>query len=107
MGKKLSDLNLGESGPPTDDALKLARREADAAVDRLTEMLDSDRYNFAWGTLTDLRLTIEQRGQVSAAQLQAIDNIQHGGDRHETQREGWSRHEARTGRRYEGWEPSR
>ncbi len=107
MGKRLSDLNLGESGPPRRDDLGVARQHADEALAELEAMLDTDTYNFAWGTLQDLKITIRERGQVTQGQLDAIANIKRGGDQQQERLEGWHRHERRTGRRYEGWEPSR
>jgi len=40
---------------------------------------------------------------VTDAQRQAIANVIDGAARHAAAKEGWERHERRTGRRYDGW----
>lgn len=104
MGKRLDDLNLGDSGPASRDDLAIARRAADRFVEELRAMEDDDLYGFAYGTIVDLRITVEQTGRVSEAQRDAIHNIKTGAQRHEDAREGWERHEKRTGRRYDGFD---
>ena len=99
---KLSDLPLDDSGPPPLDTLAISRRTADKVVAELDDMLQEDQYGFAWGMLQDMRRTIDQRGQVTAAQREAIHNVKVGSQRHEDQRERWDRRDE--GRRYEGFE---
>lgn len=99
MGKPLSALNLGDSGPPAQDDLARAQRLADATVDQLSEMEDDPRYHFCWGKLVDMRITITQTGRVSAGQLEAIQNIRAGAQRHED-----GRAPGTGSRRYEGWD---
>lgn len=82
MGKRLEDLDLGDSGPPARDDLARSQRDADMVVLTLREMEDDAHYEFAYGMLVDMRVTIEQSGRVSDAQRQAIQNIQDGAERH-------------------------
>lgn len=103
MGKPLDRLDLGDSGPPKQDGLKRGRRDAERLLDEVNEMLESGNYDFAWGFLKDLSLTLERADHVTEGQLQAVRNIREGGDRHADQKERWERHERRTGRRYEGF----
>lgn len=101
---RLSDLNLGDSGPGGRDELAIARQRADKVGDQLTQMIDSGDYDWCWGRLVDMRKTIADTGRVTEGQADAIAHIRQGRQRHEDAREGWGRHERRTGRRYEGWE---
>lgn len=102
MGKKLNDLD-----GLTEDLDRPATYQPDPPVDdfleELREMEDTPMYEFAWGTVVDIRLTVEKSGYATVGQRRAIQNIKAGAQRHEDQREGWERHERRTGRRYEGW----
>lgn len=104
MGKRLDQLDLGDSGPSSRDELAIARREADRFVAECLAMESDDLYGFAYGTIVDMRITVEQSGRVSEAQGDALHNIKVGAQRHEDQRQGWERHERRTGRRYDGWD---
>jgi hypothetical protein len=104
MGKRLEDLNLGDSGPPQDDDLARARRAADIFVRLCSTMEDEEMYQFAYGTIVDMRITVEQSGRVTGGQQEALENIRQGALRHEHAREGWERHERRTGRRYDGFD---
>lgn len=102
MPKKLEDLdNLDE---PLE---RLSTYRPDPGVDdfvaELREMEDTPMYHFAYGTIVDIRLTVEKSGRATPGQRQAIQNIKAGAQRHEDAKEGWDRHERRTGRRYEGW----
>lgn len=103
MGKRLADLDLGDSGPAPRDDLAITRREAQAFINLLLEMEDEELYQFAYGTVVDIRLTVQQTERVTDGQREAIQNIRDGAARHEEAREGWERHERRTGRRYEGF----
>jgi len=103
MGKRLEDLNLGDSGPPSRDELAIARREAERFVCELELMENEECYGFAYGTIVDIRVSVAQSGRVTEGQREAIHNIKVGSQRHEDAREGWERHERRTGRRYEGF----
>lgn len=98
MGKRLDQLDLS-SAPLGGDDLTDLRAQADQAEETITELLDSQQYDFAWGLLVDMRTTIRQTGRVTQRQRQAIANIREGGDR---QRE----RARKPSRRYEGWEPS-
>lgn len=102
---KLSDLSLDDSGPSPLDELALTRRTADRVVAELEDMLDTDQYSFCWGMLQDMKLTITQRGRVTAAQREAIHNVKVGSQRHEDQRARWDNRDQ--GRRYEGWDDRR
>lgn len=107
MAKKLSDLPLDNT--PVDsgaDALTQGRA-VERFIAEIDELLESPAHQFAATTLEGIRDTVRQRQQVSEAQWEAVANIRAGGDRHEEHRGGWERHEKRTGRRYEGWEPGR
>jgi hypothetical protein len=75
---KLSDLHLDDSGPSPLDALAVARRTADRVVAELEDMLQEEQYGFCWGMLQDMKRTIDQRGQVTAAQREAIHNVKVG-----------------------------
>ena len=104
--RKLEDLDLGDSGPGGADQLHAQEVMAGNLLAEVLEMLESGEYDFAWGFLKDLSLTLEKTRRASAAQVEAVRNVRAGRERHERQLEGWRRHEKRTGRRYEGWEPS-
>ena len=103
MGKRLSDLNLSDDKIGGDDLGRI-RRDAETFADELQEMIDSDQYNFCWGFLADLLQTVKRSERVTDAQKDAVHNIKVGAQRHEDQREGWERHEKRTGRRYDGFD---
>lgn len=100
---KLEDLHLGDTGPSRRDDLAESRRRGERLLAQVLEMLESGEYDFAWGFLKDLSLTLEKTEQATEAQVQAVQNILDGKERHETARQGWDRHERRTGRRYEGF----
>lgn len=100
---KIEDLNLGDSGPSPRDELGRSRRAAQHLLDEVLSMLESGEYDFAWGYLKDLSLTLEKTERCTDNQVQAVQNIKDGAARHEEAREGWERHERRTGRRYEGF----
>lgn len=106
MGKRLDDLNLGDSGPSPRDELGIMRRRAAAFLEEVESLLGDGEHDFAYGYLSDLKLTLEKTERVTDAQVQAVENIKAGKVRHDEQMEGWRRHERRTGRRYEGWTPS-
>ena len=106
-GKPLSDLSEMETDlPKGHDGLKIRDQQFDKWIAMVRTMEDTPMYEFAWGTIVDIRLTCEKLGYATAGQQQAIQNIRAGAQRHEDAREGWKRHEKRTGRRYEGWNPS-
>jgi len=107
MGKRLTDLNLGNEAVPTGQAMQVQGRQVEIFIAEIEELLEDPAFRFASDTLEGIRDTVRLRQQVSEAQREAIQNIRAGGERHEDQRRGWERHEKRTGRRYEGWEPSR
>jgi len=107
MAKRLTDLNLGSEPVPTGQAMEVQGRAVEFFIAEIEELLEDPAFSFAADTLEGIRDTVRLRQQVSEAQREAIDNIRAGGERHEEQRRGWERHEKRTGRRYEGWEPSR
>lgn len=103
MGKRLDQLNLGDSGPTRRDDLAISRRDGARLLAQVLEMLEGGEYDFAWGFLKDLSLTLEKTEVATEAQTQAVQNIVDGKVRHDRAAEGWERHERRTGRRYEGW----
>jgi hypothetical protein len=107
MGKRLDQLGDLDDGPGRRDELTESRDAADRFVEQLRELEDDPRYEFCWGMLVDMRVTVQQTGRVTEGQRQAIDNVLDGVRRHDEQAEGWRRHERRTGRRYEGWDPRR
>jgi len=104
MGKRLDQLDLGDSGPPSRDELAISRREADQFIMELERMEEEECYGFAYGTIVDIRVSVAQSGRVTEGQRDAIHNIKVGSQRHEDAREGWERHERRTGRRYDGFD---
>lgn len=104
MGKSLDQLEGLGDGPGKRDELAIARRRAEKLLLEVREMLASGDYDFAWGYLQDLARTLEQTERCTDAQEQAVRNIKLGQERQESQREGWERHERRTGRRYEGFD---
>lgn len=107
MGKRLDQLGGLDEGPGKIDQLARSRAEADDFAQELRDMADDSTYGFCWGMLVDMRITVEQTGRVTEAQRQAIQNIKDGAERHAEAEEGWRRHERRTGRRYDGWDPTR
>lgn len=107
MGKRLDQLDLGDSGPSSVDELARGRRQAQRLYDEVIAMLESGEYDFAWGYLKDLSLTLETADRVTDRQVQAVENIREGQAKHEAALEQWERHESRTGRRYEGFDRTR
>jgi hypothetical protein len=106
VGKRLDQLDLGESGPATAGDLARSRLHVEALRVRVLDMLESGKYDFAWGFLKTLSLDLERLDHVTPNQIAAVDNIEKGGDRHQERLEGWERHEKRVGRRYEGYDRS-
>lgn len=104
MGRRLDQLNLGDSGPGGRDDLAASRRAVEALRERVGDMLESGEYDFAWGFLHDLHCTLEKADHVTTAQVEAVNNVQRGQEKHAEQLERWERHERRTGRRYEGFD---
>jgi hypothetical protein len=107
MAKRLTDLNLGNDQIEGAGSMQVQGRQVEFFIAEIEELLEDPAFSFAATTLEGIRDTVRQRQQVSEAQREAVQNIRAGGERHEEQRRGWERHERRTGRRYEGWEPSR
>lgn len=103
MGKRLEDLNLGDSGPSSRDDLGAARRELERWRQTVQDLVDDEHFEFAWGFLIDLRASLDKADRITEAQIEAVQNIIDGKERHEEQLERWERHEKRTGRRYEGF----
>lgn len=107
MAKKLSDLPLDSTPVESGTATLAQGRMIEVFIAEIDTLLEDPAFSFAAVTLEGIRDTVRQRQQVSEAQRDAVSHIRAGGERHEEQRGGWERHEKRTGRRYEGWEPSR
>lgn len=106
MGKRLSDLNLGDDGPGEQQAASATRElkrlgvAAFRTVNQIDAMLLDPDFQFARDTLESISATIQRTNAVTAGQCEAIENIRQGGLRHGNAHRGWDRHEKRTGRRY-------
>ena len=103
MGKRLDDLDDNPLPPRAD--LAAQEKGAQAFADQIRELEEDETYQFAWGTLVDIRLTVEQTNRATDGQRQAVQNIKDGGDRHQRQLEGWNRRGG--SRRYEGFKGKR
>lgn len=96
MGKRIEDLRKLDDTPiehqveALDDIPGSDLREQPwyQFVGLIDELLDDDKYGFAYSTLTGIKETVERTRRVSEAQQRAVDNIQAGGYR---------------GRRYDGY----
>jgi len=113
LGKRISDLHLGDDGPEgqpsgpgevqADSAVRELKRLSVAAfrtVNQIDVMLLDPDFQFARDTLESISKQVQAKDAVSDGQLQAIENIRDGGLRHGNAHRGWNRHENRTGRRY-------
>ena len=58
-----------------------ATPQAIELLGRIDEMLEDERYEWAEGTLTGIRTTVERTGTVTEGQRRAIDNIEGAGMR--------------------------
>lgn len=100
---KLSNLPGLDDGPGGQRERDRQESLASLYLETLRELLDDATYEFAWATLESIRDQVEARRYISQGQIDAVENIKAGGDRHARAQEGWERHERRTGRRYDGW----
>jgi len=99
MAKRLDDLD-NDPLPPRADLLQ-DQAAAQTFADEIRALEEDETYQFAWGTLVDIRLTVERTNRVTPGQRQAIDNIREGAERYQ---EGKDRGHSRGGsRRYEGF----
>ena len=87
-----------DNNPVGGSDLGKLRQEAEAFAEELQTLADDDRYAFAWGTLTDMRLTVQQTERVTEGQRNAVRNIVEGAKEGQRSR---ARHQR--SRRYEGW----
>lgn len=104
----ITTLNLGDSGPSPHDDLQRERQILEYWSTKVQAMLDSGDYDFAWGYLNDLSATLAASWchRITPAQIQAVENILEGKDRHDEQLARWDREREQRGRsrRYEGWD---
>lgn len=103
MGKPLSELGGLDAPTPGASNLDHERQLARDLLAEVLEMLEGRRYDFAYGFLKDLSLTLEQTERCSQAQRDAVDNVRRGGDRQRDRGEQMERRGYTGGRRYEGF----
>ncbi len=91
---KLDQLNLKPDPPESEDD----QRRRDMFVIEAEMLLDDDRFEFAWPTVSGMRDSVrDEKRQPTEKMWQALTNIKDGGKRHERSLGYWKR-------RYErGW----
>lgn len=109
MPRRFDQLDLGDTGPDPADQLTTSRRDYAQLLAEVSEMLDSGDYDYAWGYLQDLQRTLQQTERCTSRQIEAVQNIKAGADRHAEQQARWDeaqedRYRRGGSRRYEGFQ---
>ena len=73
MKRRLEDLHFRAYSPTKAD--EQAAAHAEHFLSRISDMLESDQFEWARDTLEGIYKTVEERETVTAAQARAVENI--------------------------------